>query len=164
MRASVYPDRFVLSERAQRARGGRGVAIELVPFATATIRIKEPIMLPNTPRGTRAIIEVPEATYEGERMRAKLKGVAAADWVTVGPDGTASLDVRLTVETDDGALIFVSYGGRTDVSEGIGAAPVYSTPLFETGDERYAWLNKVQTVAKGTIEGDVLTYEIYEVR
>jgi hypothetical protein len=140
------------------------LTIELVHLARATIRIKEPIMIPGTPLGTRAIVEVLEASYEGERMRARLKGSAAADWLLVGPDGTASLDVRLTIETDDGALIYVSYRGRSDASEGIGAAPIYSTPLFETGDGRYAWLNKVQAVAKGVLEGDVLTYEIHEVR
>jgi hypothetical protein len=37
--------------------------------------------------------------------------------------------------------------------------------LFETGDARYAWLNKIQAVAKGTVDQSmVLTYEVYEMR
>jgi hypothetical protein len=36
--------------------------------------------------------------------------------------------------------------------------------LYETGDERYAWLNRIQAVAKGTLDGQTLTYEIAEVR
>jgi hypothetical protein len=41
---------------------------------------------------------------------------------------------------------------------------VYAAPLFETGDERYAWLNRIQAVAKGTLDGPTLTYEIAEMR
>jgi len=40
---------------------------------------------------------------------------------------------------------------------------IYAAPLFHTGDERYAWLNRVQAVAKGTFpERGKLVYEIYE--
>lgn len=83
----------------------------------------------------------------------------------VGPDGCGILDVRYCVETHDGALIYVQYAGRVDVANGVGSAPAYCAPTFETGDPRYAWLNKVQAVAKGTIADDlVLTYEVYELR
>ena len=37
-------------------------------------------------------------------------------------------------------------------------------PLFETGDDRYRWLNRVQAVAKGVLDGLALTYEVCEVR
>ena len=45
-----------------------------------------------------------------------------------------------------------------------GSAPIYAAPLYETGDERYAWLNRIQAVAKGALDGQSLTYEIYELR
>jgi hypothetical protein len=41
---------------------------------------------------------------------------------------------------------------------------VYSTPRFETGDDRYRWLNRMQAVGKGTFDGRTLRYELYEVR
>jgi hypothetical protein len=138
--------------------------IELVPLTTAVIKLADPIVLPNTPSGTRIIVEVESATYEGERLSGKQKGVAAADWMTVGPDGTGSLDVRGTLETDDGALVFGFYRGRLDMTKPLGESPVYAAPLYDTGDERYAWLNKIQAVAKGTLDGQTLTYEIYEIR
>ncbi len=131
---------------------------------TATINLREPIMLPNTPSGTRLIIEVASATFEGDRIRGKQKGVAAADWLTVGPEGTGTLDVRATLETDDGPLIYSCYRGRLDVSQPVGSAPIYAAPLYETGDERYAWINKIQAVGKGTTDGQLLEYEIYELR
>lgn len=67
------------------------------------------------------------------------------------------LDVRYCVETDDGALVYVSYSGRVDLSGGTGAAPIYATPLFETGDPRYKWLNTIQAVAKGLADGTGLS-------
>jgi hypothetical protein len=94
-------------------------------------------------------------------LNGKSKGHAAADWLTiVGPVGT--LDVRGTFETDDGALVYVEYRGRTDTSKA--GAPVYAAPLFETGDERYAWLNAIQAIGKGILHGSELHYDWFEVR
>ena len=140
------------------------MSLELIPFGTAEIGLGEPIMMPGGPSGTRAIVEITSASYQGERLRGKLKGVAAADWLVVSPQGVGMMDVRLTVETDDGALLYGAYAGRVDISQGIDGATVYSTPLFETGDDRYQWLNGLQLVAKGVIDQGVLRYEIYELR
>jgi hypothetical protein len=140
------------------------VAIELVPLCTATITLRDPIMLPNTPSGTRTIVEVAAAKLEGERLSGTMKGAAAADWATIGPDMTCTLDVRSTFETHDGALVYTYYRGRIDLSKPPGESPVYAAPLFETGDERYAWLNRIQAVSKGKLDGPTLTYEIAEVR
>jgi hypothetical protein len=137
------------------------MTIELVPLANATITLAEPIVLPNTPGGTRMIVEVLDAVIEGERLSGKLKGTAAADWLTVGADGTVTLDVRATFETHDGAVVYTTYRGRSDVTPG---SPIYAAPLYDTGDERYAWLNRIQAVAKGHVDGQTLTYEIYELR
>src|SRR5262245_59443522 len=139
------------------------MAIELVPLATATATLAAPLTLPNTPSGTRVVYEVLAYRWEGERLRARQKGVAAADWLIIGSEGTGTLDVRVTLETDDGALILVQYGGRIDLS-GAPGRPAYAAPRFDTGDPRYAWLNRLQAVAKGTLDGSVLTYEVYEVR
>jgi len=77
---------------------------------------------------------------------------------------TLSIDVRATLETDDGATIFVSYQGRSDYTKA-GAAPIITAPLFETSDPRYLWLNKVQAIARGRAEGmSKLVYDIYEVQ
>ena len=140
------------------------MALELIPFATATATLAPPIMLPNTPAGTRVIFEIVDYRWEGPRFTARQKGSAAADWLLLGPDGTGTLDVRVTLETGDGALVLVQYGGRVDTSRGLGGGPVYSAPRFETGDERYGWLNRIQAVAKGRLVGNVVTYEVYEVR
>lgn len=133
-----------------------------MPLAEARIKLRDPIVVGNTSVGTRVIIEVEAAELEGERLRATLKGNSAADWFTIGPDLTGTLDVRSLFQTHDGALIFVQYLGRTNLA--ITNAPLYTAPRFETGDDRYRWLNSVQGVGKGALDGSSLTYELYELR
>jgi hypothetical protein len=142
------------------------MTIELVPLCTATIRLAEPFILPETPNGTRVIAECQSFDVSGERITAHLKGRAAADWLTLDARLQGTLDVRTLVETDDGALVFVSYRGRIDLSAGPDAATSYAAPIFDTGDERYLWLNRLQTVAKGALSdgGTTLVYEVAEVR
>ena len=139
------------------------VTLELVALATMTATFSETFVLENTPAGGRYIFEVGAVTIEGARLRASLKGRAAADWLVVGPDGTGTLDVRALLETHDGALVYVQYPGRVGLAAGAGA-PVYATPRFETGDVRYRWLNKIQAVGKGDFDGTTLTYELFELK
>jgi hypothetical protein len=142
------------------------MTIELVPLCTATLTLADPIMIPDTPAGMRIIVEVEDFVVEGERLRAHQRGKAAADWLAVNAAMIGTIDVRALLETDDGALIYTWYHGRLDLSRGTGASPAYSAPLYETGDERYAWLNTVQAIAKGIVsdDGKQLVYEICEVR
>ncbi|MGE5333204.1 MAG: DUF3237 domain-containing protein [Nitrososphaerota archaeon] len=141
--------------------------LELIPLGTVTIK---PVLIADlgvAPSGRRLMITIRDAVWEGERLKAHLKeGTTAGDWMIIGPDGTALTDIRLTMETDDGALIYVEYGGRRDFSQVFQGrdTPVYIAPRFETGDERYAWLNRIQAVGKGTVVGDSRVYDIYEVR
>lgn len=138
------------------------MSITLIHLATATLDLQAPVYIPNGPRGTRVVVDVLDATWEGERLKARQKGRAAADWALLGADGTLSIDVRLTLETHDGAIIFVSYEGRAQMTA-TGASPLIVTPRFETGDERYKWLNKVQGIGRGTRdEQGRLIYDIYE--
>jgi len=143
------------------------ISVDLVSLGHLSVSLEPPIVLPNTPGGTRYIIGVKSARFDGERLKASLKGSSAGDWFSVGPDGVVgTLDVRATFETDDGALIFSHYRGRVDMSAGSGVAPLYAAPLYDTGDPRYAWLNKIQAVAKGVITPDLsqLEYEVFELR
>ena len=139
--------------------------LDLIPLCTMTSTPLPPADLGSTPFGQRLMVTIEQSVWEGKRLRASLKpGTVAADWMVIGLDGTAHIDIRLTLETHDGAFIYVHYTGRRDftqVAQGIDA-PVYITPLFETSDARYLWLNKVQAVGKGTIEGDQRVYHIYE--
>jgi hypothetical protein len=142
------------------------MAIELVPLCTVRIQLRPPMDVGAGPAGTRIIGELASAEFKGDRLAGELLGVAAADWLVISADGTGMVDARLTLRTDDGATIFVQYNGRMDFTKGF-QFPVtaYVAPRFETGDERYAWLNRIQAVGKGSLDEDLsLNYEWYEAR
>ncbi len=138
-------------------------SIETVPLCTIRLRLSDPFLVGDFTPGTRLIFEVTEGAVEGDRLRGVAKGAANADWLRVAPGGVGHVDVRFLLETHDGALVFVQYQGRTDLNQA-GAAPIFMAPTFETGDERYAWLNGVQAVGKGLMADGQLTYEVFEIR
>ncbi|TVR28260.1 MAG: DUF3237 domain-containing protein [Ilumatobacter sp.] len=133
------------------------MSLELVPLCTATVSLAETISV----SPSFVIGEVTAARFEGERFTASMKGSAAADWLTVSPEGYGTLDVKVTVETDDGAIVHAAYSGRLHFE----SMTAYATPKFHTGDERYLWMNRIQAVAKGVFtEPGTLVYEMYELR
>lgn len=139
------------------------LAIELAPIGTMTFRMETSI-LRESPVGTRVIVEFHDVRIEGERLRASQHGGTAADWLVVGPEGTATLDVRVLLRTDDGALVYMHASGRTVAAEFARGGPMYLAPLFETGDARYAWLNELQAIAKGRAEAERARFTIHAVR
>jgi hypothetical protein len=84
----------------------------------------------------------------------------SGDWARVMPGGQIRVDVRLTLETDDGHIISMFYNGivhmRADAlqrlmrGEAITAEEAYFivAPTFETRSEKYSWLNDVQAIGK----------------
>jgi hypothetical protein len=131
------------------------MSLELIPLGTATIRLAEPLAV----SASLMIAEITSVEFEGERLRATMRGNAGADWLRLAPDGTSTLDVRLTLESDDGATIYTEYAGRLRLD----TMTVYAAPLFHTADERYLWLNSIQAAAKGHFtEPGLLVYEFYE--
>jgi hypothetical protein len=109
----------------------------------------------------------------GERINGTV-GTGGSDWILVGPDGWGRLDVRLTINTDDGAAIYVQYFGVVEYNEAAHAANAgersseYSdhyfrtAPRLETGDERYLWVNQTLFVAEGRLHpGPVVEYRVH---
>ncbi|MFE9381716.1 DUF3237 domain-containing protein [Streptomyces sp. NPDC007025] len=110
--------------------------------------------------------------------RTPLRPRRRGDRALFGPDGTMTLDVRPALRTDDGALLHMSYGGRLvtppAVRDALGdpaarhrvdpAGHYFRTnPLFETGAERYAWLNGTVGIGSGRfVEGGV-AYRVSQV-
>ena len=133
--------------------------IKLVPLATATIAAGDRFKIDDGPFGNRVIAGIRTGRWEGDRLRGTIVG-PGADWAMPGPGGAMLLDVRQVVQTDDGAVIYVTYHGRADRTRG-----TYTiAPTCETSDERYVWLNAVQAVGKGRLTDAGIVYEIYEVR
>ena len=115
-------------------------------------------MIPAGPAGTRVTVQVDGGTFTGPRASGTVIG-PSADWALFRADGSIKIDVRTLLRTDDGADIYRSYSGI-----GLeGGGRLRTAPLFETGDERYAWLNTVQAVATGSSDGTIVYYQIYAV-
>jgi hypothetical protein len=115
----------------------------------------------NGPQGTRTIVQIVGGRFEGPRVKASVQ-TPAGDWITNRADGSYRLDVRLTLKTDDGALILVTYNGIGQTTDA--GASLRAAPLFETGDSRYAWLTRLQTVAVGERVGTTVSYDIYALK
>jgi hypothetical protein len=96
------------------------------------------------------------------------------------PSGVNRLDVRLTIRTDDGQLIFMTYSGAIQTSneqaDSLGKGATFkaddfyfiTAPTFETNAEKYAWLNAIQAVGKMVAvkggEGAYVRYDIFSVK
>jgi hypothetical protein len=137
--------------------------------------LKPPIDFGAGPLGQRMYAEVTDGAATGERFNARAVG-GAGDWILAGPDGFGRIDVRLQFETDDDARVYVQYFGLLELNQVVaqalatGAATTYedqyfrTTPRFETGDPRYAWMNQNVFVARGHVrEGVGVEYEVYRV-
>lgn len=130
-------------------------------FCTYTVTLQPPDMVANTFRGRRYVVGLTDGVWEGPGFRAVQRGVAAADWLAIGEDGTAQIDVRMTLRTEEKAFLQVEYQGRADWSGGIGSAPGYTAPRFETDHPDFLWMNSRQFVAKGGMDGSRVRYEVY---
>ena len=113
-----------------------------------------------TPAGLRRIAPVTGGTFTGDRLNG-LVMPGGSDWVVNRTDGVMVIDVRLTLKTDDGALIYLTYQGRflTDAdamarfNKGMlldtGDYSLALSARFECGHDRYSWLNNVIAVGTG---------------
>lgn len=135
---------------------------ELVPLGELRVTVRERIRVDGVPTGSRVVGEAGECRWTGERVRAVQQGAAGSDWLTVGADGVCAIDARMAFRTDDDAVIFMRYGGRARMVEGIPVGLVIA-PTFETADPGYRWLNAVQAVGVGRRVGFDLVYDLYEV-
>jgi hypothetical protein len=121
-------------------------------------------------RGARTVVVVTGGSFEGPHLRGTVAPVGG-DWVVRRSDGVSQLDVRALLQTDDGAEIQITYGGYNhqqtlgplgDLAEG--TRYFRTLPVFETGDERYAWLNRIVAVGDGRSDAPgTVTYRIHAV-
>ena len=115
----------------------------------------------DTPSGFRRIVAVTGGRFAGPRLRGVVEPSPGGDWLLRRADGVFELDVRVTLRTDDDALVFMRYRGLRDAAPEVAArlaageevdpsAYYFRTaPLFETASEKYAWLNRILAVGVG---------------
>jgi hypothetical protein len=111
-----------------------------------------------TPSGRLSIYPVIGGSFEGDRLRGTVLS-AGGDWVTAKVDGTLEVDLRVTLQSDDGALIHMTFTGVRD-----DANHYFRTlPRFETAAPKYAFLNRLLAIGIAEIRPDGPVHIIEEI-
>ncbi|MEQ8745391.1 DUF3237 domain-containing protein [Pyruvatibacter sp.] len=144
---------------------------------TMSADLEESIPVGAGPLGMRLVAYVADGTVKGDKVNGVMLP-GGGDWALIRSDGCLQIDVRACIKTDDGAIIYATYGGRMDIpadlqpkafnratAETIDPGEYYfrTCPLFETGDERYAWLNRIQAVGVGRLTSTGVAYDVHQI-
>jgi hypothetical protein len=144
------------------------------PLLAFQIDVAPPSIVGLTPGYDRRVGEITGGTFEGERLRGKFRS-GGSDWQSLRSDGAISINVRLVMETDDGALIGLRYRGirhgpkvvidRLAKGEVVNPNEYYFrvAPWFETSSEKYDWLNRVVAIAIGHRLPSGPIYNVFEI-
>lgn len=137
--------------------------------------LQEPQNVGDTPLGSRHIFYVTGGSFAGPDLKGQVLP-GGGDWVLVRKDGVSQVDVRITLRSDDGCMIFVNYRGLVEIppdirsriakGEDVPADRYYFriTPAFETGCQKLAWLNKLVAIGVGKKSSTAVSYDIFAVR
>ncbi len=133
----------------------------------------QPLDLGDRPQGHRRIVPLTGGTFTGSELHGKLLPGASADWQTVLPDGTALGDIRYTLQTDAGELLYVQSRsvrhGSAEVLARLargedvdaGEYTFRTSTQIEAAARRLDWLNKGVFVSVGGRRADGVIYETY---
>jgi hypothetical protein len=144
------------------------------PLMNFAIDVAPPSIIGMTPGYDRRIGEITGGTFEGERLRGKFR-TGGSDWQSLRADGAITINVRVVMETDDGALVGMRYRGvrhgPKEVIERLAKGELVNpndyyfrvTPWFETSAEKYDWLNRVIAVAIGHRLPQGPIYSVFEI-
>ena len=150
--------------------------IDLAFEMTYTVHTTNPLEpTAGAPLGTRQYWQVSEAKLVGERIRATL-AATGSDWMSMSPDGLWRPNVRAQFQTEDAAIVLMHYTGLVEQTTKFKHAAEADEPTgwddqymrlsvsFETGADRYAWLNRNLFVAAGRLLGTGrIEYAVYRV-
>jgi hypothetical protein len=151
----------------------RKIAMTSRPLMTVRIAAATPQVAGTVPHGTRSIVPVTGGDFEGPQLRGNVLP-GGGDWLLLRSDGVLELDLRITLETDDHALIYMTFqglrDGPPDVIAALGRGEVANPtsyyfrtfPRFETSTEKYAFLNRIITIGVGEARPDGAVHRIEE--
>ena len=137
-----------------------------------TVDLQAPEIIGPTPEGLRAIFYITGGEVSGPRLRGRVRPVGA-DWLILRPDGVGRVDVRTTLETHDGALLYAAYTGLVDLGpDGYErfttgnpppTFPIRTAPCFQTAHPDYAWVNRLQFLNIGEVDlgASRVSYDVY---
>lgn len=145
------------------------------PLFTIRMRLHPVQLFGATPFGQRRVVPVSGGEFAGDRLRGVVQPHGGSDWLLERADGSFQQDARVMLETNDGALIAMTYRGVRHASAEVGARMargeavdpgeyyLRTAPFFETGSARYAWINQIVAVGVGERLPDGVSYEVFEI-
>ena len=120
------------------------------PLMTLRVSVSPPQNIGAVPHGTRRTVPLNGGDFDGPHLRGTVLSQGSADWLLLRADGVLELDLRVTLLTHDGALIYLTFTGvRDDVRQ-----YVRTLPRFETAAPQYDFLNRLLAVGSGEIRPD----------
>jgi len=147
---------------------------DLSHICDLTVKLDPIMSLGQGRAGQRRIIPIIGGTVVGPRLNGRILNLGA-DWQTVFASGTAELDTRYAMETDDGAVIeIINYGFRHGPAEVIAAVArgedvdpssyyMRTHARLETGDARYDWVNKTLFIGTGKRETSSVVVSLFAI-
>ena len=147
--------------------------IRTKPLFTMKLQVSDLQPVGEAPGGKRVVGVVAGGTFEGERMKGTILP-GGSDWIIVRADGAFTLDVRLVLKTDDGALIGMTYKGLRHGSPDVLAKVAKGEPVdpallyfrtavfFETAAPKYDWINRIIALGVGHRPPEGPVYEMFE--
>lgn len=148
------------------------IAIDFEHVCDVVVKVAAPLELGNTGLGERRIIDILGGTIEGPRFNGKVRP-GGADFQIIRENGLTELHARYTIESDDGAIVYVVNDGirfgprealdRIRRGQPVDPALIYfrAFPKFETSSEKYRWMMESLFVASGQRRPDAVELSIY---
>jgi hypothetical protein len=82
------------------------------------VEFRAPHAIVDGPLGTRRILHVANGKFEGPALHGKVLP-DGGDWVVVRRDGSAELDIRFTLQTAEGAIVYFRSTGLFVASDSV---------------------------------------------
>jgi Protein of unknown function (DUF3237) len=154
-----------LAAGEQQGRGGQAGPPPPPPDALTSSYLMDVLFETGGPGGgavgNRQIVSVTGGTFEGPRLKGKVLP-PGGDWLQTVSGNVRLLDVRALLMTDDDQRIYMTYKGVMYTPQG-GSLYWRITPYFETGSEKYAWLNSIVCVGIGYTVPTKVPYRIFQI-
>lgn len=151
------------------------MSVELAYVFTASIEVDDPIEIGDVGQGIRRVIPIKGGVFKGPQ----LEGIVlpgGADYQLIGYDGVTKLVAHYTIQTNDGVPIYVINKGYRHgpkeiiekLAKGIEVPDdsyyFKTTPVFETGNKKYDFLNKMIFVGKGIRKPNQVEIAVYQLK
>ena len=166
----------MVSDVMQRAGSGQDAPSLRSEFLLQIVaELDDPQNVGETPQGTRRILYMKRGSFAGPKLQGEVLP-GGGDWVLARQDGISQLDIRMTLRTVDGELIYVSCPGLLDMTPELRARVMRgqsvdrdeyyfrTAPMFETAAKKYCWLNRLIAIGVGTRTSLGMMTDIFAIR